>query len=151
MANAETQQGRPLRVLVVDDKLSIRTLIAELLRSNGYDVIDAANGRLAVDVLDRQAIDLVITDARMPELGGRGVFEHIEKHHPHLVDRLIVVTGHLQEDTEFFQTRTRVPILHKPFKLDELLDAVKKTADWHCPAPSGILEPHGGPDIVRPD
>jgi DNA-binding NtrC family response regulator len=129
MTDPETPQGRRPLVLVVDDKISIRMLIADLLRSNGYDVVDAANGRLAVDVLDRQAIDLVITDARMPELGGRGLFEYIENHHPHLLDKLIVVTGHLREDTEFFQTRTHVPILYKPFALDDLLDAVRKAID----------------------
>src|SRR5207249_3535982 len=53
MTNPETRQGRRPLVLVVDDKISIRMLIADLLRSNGYDVVDAANGRLAVDVLDR--------------------------------------------------------------------------------------------------
>ena len=127
MDDSGTGHERRPRVLVVDDKASIRMLIAELLRSNGYDVVDAANGRLAVDVLDRQPFDLVITDALMPELGGRGLFEHIEKHHPQLLGKLIVITGHLKEDTEFFQTSTRVPILYKPFALDELLDTIKKT------------------------
>jgi two-component system response regulator (stage 0 sporulation protein F) len=127
MDDPATSDGHRPVVLVVDDKLSIRMLIAELLRSNGYDVVDAANGRLAVDVLDKQAVDLVITDASMPELGGRGLFEHIEKRHPQLLDKVIVVTGHLREDTEFFQTRTRVPILYKPFGLDDLLAAIKKT------------------------
>jgi len=116
-------------VLVVDDKLTIRSLIAELLRSNGYEVVEAANGRLAMEALDRQAVDLVITDACMPELGGRGLYEHIEKHHPHLLDKLIVITGHLREDTEFFQTTMRVPILYKPFALDDLSDAIRKLLD----------------------
>src|SRR6266498_4718167 len=105
-----TQQAPRGIVLVVDDRLTIRSLISDLLRANGYEVLEAANGRLAVEVLDQHAVHLVITDACMPELGGRGVYEHIEKHHPRLLDKLIVITGHLREDTEFFQTSTRVPI-----------------------------------------
>ena len=113
-------------VLVAEDRLTIRSLISDLLRANGYGVLEAANGRLAIELLAQHEVDLVITDACMPELGGRGLYEHIEKHQPHLLDKLIVITGHLREDTEFFQMSTRVPILYKPFGLDELLDAVRK-------------------------
>jgi len=114
-------------ILVAEDRLTIRTLISDVLRANCYQVLEAANGQLAVELLDQHAVDLVITDACMPELGGRGLYQHIEKHHPRLLEKLIVITGHLREDTEFFQRSTRVPILYKPFGLDELLDAVGKT------------------------
>jgi len=124
----DTRQGRCLRVLVVDDRLTIRSLIAELLCSNGHEVMEAENGRRAVEILGQHAVDLVITDACMPELGGRGLYEHIEKRHPHLLDKVIVITGHLREDTEFFQTSTRVPILYKPFALDDLSDAVRRVS-----------------------
>jgi DNA-binding NtrC family response regulator len=125
----DQQATRRMFVLVVDDEPTIRSVVAEVLRSIGYEVIEAANGRLAVDVLDRQTVDLVITDACMPELGGRGLYEHIEKDHPSLIDKIIVITGHLREDTEFFQMRTRVPILYKPFAVHVLIDAIRNVLD----------------------
>jgi DNA-binding NtrC family response regulator len=123
------QQARRPFVLIVDDEPTILSVLAEVLRSSGYEVIEATNGRLAVDVLDRQTVDLVITDACMPELGGRGLYEHIKKHHPSLVDRIIVITGHLREDSEFFQTSTQLPILYKPFAVHALLNAIRNVLD----------------------
>jgi DNA-binding NtrC family response regulator len=123
------QQARRPFVLIVDDEPTILSVLAEVLRSSGYEVIEASNGRLAVDVLDRQTVDLVITDACMPELGGRGLYEHIKKHHPSLVDRIIVITGHLRDDSEFFQTSTELPILYKPFAVQALLDAIRNVLD----------------------
>lgn len=125
----DQQAGRRIIVLIVDDEPTIRSVLAEVLHASGYEVIEATNGRLAVDVLDGQAVDLVITDACMPELGGRGLYEHITQHHPSMIDKVIVITGHLREDTEFFQTHTRVPILYKPFAVNVLLDAIRNVLD----------------------
>jgi DNA-binding NtrC family response regulator len=125
----DPQTRQPTCVLIVDDEPNILSVLAEVLRSSGYEAIEATNGRLAADVLDRQTVDLVITDACMPELGGRGLYEHIKKHHPSLVNRIIVITGHLREDSEFFQTSTQLPILFKPFAVHALLDAVRNVLE----------------------
>lgn len=82
----DPQTRQPTCVLIVDDEPNILSVLAEVLRSSGYEAIEATNGRLAADVIDRQTVDLVITDACMPELGGRGLYEHIKKHHPSLVN-----------------------------------------------------------------
>ena len=114
-----------LVVLLVEDKVTVRALLAELLRTEGYDVVEAPNGRRGVEVLDRQPVDVVITDARMPELSGGGLYDYIEQHHPHLRHKVIVITGHAGEDTEFFRNRKQVPILEKPFPLHVLLDVIR--------------------------
>ncbi|MGH9372725.1 MAG: response regulator, partial [Vicinamibacterales bacterium] len=58
------------RVLVVDDERSMRELLSIVLRRDGYDVLVAADGKAAVETLQRQRVDVLITDIRMPELTG---------------------------------------------------------------------------------
>jgi len=111
-------------VLVVDDQPTVRAILGDLLREEGYEVVEAANGRVAAEILTKQVVDVVITDVRMPQLSGRGLYEYIERHHQQLRDKVFVITGHPGEDTEFFEDRTRTPIFYKPFKFEALLDAI---------------------------
>src|SRR3954468_22963551 len=65
------------RILVVDDDPDIRTLIAELLRRAGHDVIEAENGRVGLRALHASPPDLVVLDVSMPELDGWQTLERI--------------------------------------------------------------------------
>ena len=55
-------ERRPPRILVVDDERSMRELLAIVLRREGYEVLLAENGRSAVDTLEREPVDLLISD-----------------------------------------------------------------------------------------
>jgi len=57
-------------ILVVEDELNIRRLMTEFLNKDGYNVIEADNGQMALDILDINHIDLIITDIMMPEMDG---------------------------------------------------------------------------------
>jgi len=61
---------RQLSILIVDDEFGLAEMMRDLLRDYGYDVSLAINGRLALDVLHEQPVDLVITDAMMPVMDG---------------------------------------------------------------------------------
>jgi CheY-like chemotaxis protein len=111
-------------ILVVDDEPQVRSIMADLLRARGHDVAEAANGRLALDLIRRRPFDLVISDLRMPDLGGQGLYEQLGNFAGALLDRFIVVTGADDAGCEFFETQTRVPVIRKPFKLAELSEAV---------------------------
>ena len=62
------RSGKSIRVLVVDDARYIRELISLILRNEGYEVIKAANGKEALDKLNRTNNDMLITDLNMPEM-----------------------------------------------------------------------------------
>ena len=62
--------SEPKRILVVDDDEILRGRIKSILEGKGYAVLEAANGRSAQGVLGLEEVDLVISDVRMPEMGG---------------------------------------------------------------------------------
>jgi CheY-like chemotaxis protein len=69
------------RILVIDDQLSARSFIRDLLEGAGHTVVEAENGRRAVEVLT-SAFDLVITDVLMPDVDGLEVVRHLKQVNP---------------------------------------------------------------------
>ncbi len=110
---------RPLRVLIADDHVALRAMIAEALRSNGYDVDEVGNGGLAVEAIRRGHHLVAIIDVRMPVMDGLAVAACVRKER--LACRVIVIS--VVDDQE---TRRRVAELgaafhRKPFRLADLL------------------------------
>src|SRR5438093_12452441 len=68
-AHTSSDRRQP-RILVVDDERSIRELLAIVLRREGYEVLLAENGRSAIDTLEREPVDILISDIKMPDLSG---------------------------------------------------------------------------------
>jgi two-component system chemotaxis response regulator CheY len=58
------------RIMTVDDSVAMRQLVSATLTHAGYDVLQAANGREALQLATEQAVDLVITDVNMPQMDG---------------------------------------------------------------------------------
>jgi len=108
-------------VLVVDDEPHILHYMHATLDAWGHVPVVARNGREGLDLADREAFDLVISDLRMPELSGREFYEELARRHPALAARLIFSTGDtVRGDTLAFLESLDRPYLHKPFSLAEL-------------------------------
>jgi CheY-like chemotaxis protein len=112
-------------ILVVEDDPSVRRTIADLLRSQGHDVIEVPNGRLALNLISQRPFDVIISDLRMPDLDGRGLYEQLGYFRRQLLHRFIVITGWDDGDTEFFKAKTAVPVLTKPFSSVALSEAIR--------------------------
>lgn len=109
------------RVLVVDDELSIRQVIGDVLRDEGYCVLYAASGRQALTILATERPDLVLLDVMMPDGDGRTVLEAMQSRH-HLRDIPVIIVS-----TDVARPRLDrgvVGFLHKPFDLEHLIAAV---------------------------
>jgi PAS domain S-box-containing protein len=78
-------------VLVIDDEKAIRQSFADYLEDKGFRVLIAENGRIGVDILDKETADLVLVDLRMPEMDGLEVMAHIAEKSPDTP--LIAVSG----------------------------------------------------------
>ncbi len=114
-------------VLVVDDEPEIAAVLAEMLSADGHEVDTAANGRIALARLEERTYDLILSDLRMPELDGVGLYRELERQRPELLSRLIFLTGdELRPDTTEFLERTGAPALAKPFDADAVRRVVQR-------------------------
>ena len=109
------------RILVVEDEPLIAALLTDILTADGHDVDAVGTGKAALERLAQQPYDLIVSDLRMPELDGRGLYRELERRHPQMLPRVIFVTGSaLDPGNEEFLARTRVPWLSKPFSIADL-------------------------------
>jgi signal transduction histidine kinase/CheY-like chemotaxis protein len=95
VAPAATPAAMPdaRRILVVDDEPDVADTIAEILETAGHDVEIAHGGLAALEALRRRDFDLIVSDLRMPDLDGRGLWERAERLRPGLSDRFLFITG----------------------------------------------------------
>lgn len=117
----------PARILVVDDDEHVRAVVTRLLRSEGYEVIEAANGKEALEVVEEAGggIDLVITDLVMPVMGGREFVEELHHRYPEIEG--IWISGHPREN-EFIDSASELnaPFLQKPIAANLLMETVQE-------------------------
>jgi len=116
---------RAARVLIVDSDESNRTAIARLLRSIGHEVWTASDGREAWDTLERDSVDCIVCDPRLPAVGGRALYEQTAERLPHLLRRFVFVTGDLTDpETHAFLESSGQPVIGKPYELESLLQGI---------------------------
>ena len=108
-------------ILIVDDEVAIADVVAEALERDGHTADIAANGLLALEMLERKSYDAVLSDTKMPLLDGESFYEELERKHPRLARRILFLTGDvLSREKREFLVHTGAPFLAKPFDLDEV-------------------------------
>jgi len=112
-------------ILLVEDEPAVRQLFATALTRAGYRVYEARNGEEAVKLFDAhgESIDLLLTDMRMPYMGGAELAHHLRERNKAL--KLICISGYagsaeLDVSTDF---------LAKPFSREEMLKKVRDVLD----------------------
>jgi diguanylate cyclase (GGDEF)-like protein len=118
-----------LRVLVADDDLSIRSLLEEVLKDQGYEVVTAADGGEAWTKFAHQAFEVVLTDIRMPVLDGLDLLQRIRAKAP--MTHVLMVTSHASVDSSVQALKEGAfDYLIKPFEsLEQIATAVQRAAD----------------------
>ena len=115
----------PKRILIVDDEPSIRMVLRAHLNRSGYQVTAAENGAEAVALLRNEAFQLVVSDLKMPVMGGMEVLEHCQIEYPGLPVILITAHGTVDSAVEAIK-RGAQDYITKPFDSDELLPIIEK-------------------------
>jgi two-component system cell cycle sensor histidine kinase/response regulator CckA len=125
-------QGQGQTILVVEDSDVTREAVVRSLELLNYQVLEAANGREALALLEQQAdqaggdgdqIELVLSDMVMPEMGGRALFYELRQRDPTI--KVVLLTGHpLKEDLVELQTQGLSGWLLKPPSLEQLAEVI---------------------------
>ena len=117
--------ARPARILVVDDERSMRELLAIVLRREGYEVLLAENGRAAIETLEREPVDILISDIKMPDLSGVEVLRAAKQIDKNILG--IMITAFASTDTAVEAMRLGAcDYLSKPFDVDLLRMKVRE-------------------------
>jgi CheY-like chemotaxis protein len=120
-----TNSHRKVHVLVVDDSELIRRLVATMLRTAGYTVVLAENGRDALARLREHAVQLVVTDMMMPEMDGLELIAALRILRPDLP--IIGMSGGSEKSDHCLERAKKLgatTTLAKPFQKQQMLEAV---------------------------
>lgn len=111
------------RVLVVDDEKVIREILADFLSLEGFAVATAADGVAALDQLENGQFDMVISDLKMPNMGGLELLEEIQTNHENVLTVIMTGFGTVETAIEAMKKGAYDYIL-KPFKVEEVVHIV---------------------------
>lgn len=121
----EHAPGERRRILIVDDEEAIQKLLTGVLEMDGHDVEVAGNGREALDKVGAQSFDLIISDIKMPVMGGPDMYRRLREDDNPLARRVIFVTGDtVAPDTRKFLQEIDNTVLSKPFRLRDVRESV---------------------------
>src|SRR5690349_18223832 len=113
------------RILVVDDEKVIREILADFLSMEGFWVRTAEDGSAALVELSRTHYDLVLSDLKMPNMGGLELLQAIGKHTPNIVT--VIMTGFGTVETAIdAMKRGAYDYILKPFKVEELVHTIRR-------------------------
>ena len=129
-AGGENVRGNGERILFVDDDSSIRNFMKTQLNKNGYTVFTAENVQEALDLCEREEyrIDLLFTDAVLPDKKGTDLIDSLFNHNPEM--KIILTSGYSGIGNEI-NTRegTHFQFINKPYSLKESLNTIRETLD----------------------
>ena len=121
-------EDSPKRILVVDDDQDTCTLMADILREEGYDVVASLRGEEALQLLEEQEFDLVLSDIKMPRVSGIELLLHVRK--KNLDTEVILITAYASVETAVQALRGHAfDYMTKPFPLTEFRQRVRRALD----------------------
>ena len=116
------------KVLVVDDELSMREFLEIMLLKEGYNVITACNGFDALAILEKEPVDLIITDIRMNGIDGLKVLKKSKEINPATV--VIMISAYASAETAVQAMKEGAyDYLPKPFRIDEIKKVIREALD----------------------
>ena len=117
------------RILLVDDVPAVRLSIRAALEAVGYQVQEAGDGKEALDLLDSQAVDLIVTDLWMPNLDGVELLKRLRASNANI--KVIAISGGgmrkpIDVSAALAQTWGADAVLYKPFDNDDLVAEIRR-------------------------
>lgn len=128
------------RILIVDDDRFFRKVITKLLDKHGYDITSAGSGEEALEILESQAFDLMVSDINMTPMDGMELLERSREAYGGM--GVIMLTGHDEIEVAVeAMKKGAFDFLVKPFQMDELFATVQRSLKYYHISPdSNLLE-----------
>lgn len=117
-------------ILVVDDEKSMREILQIFLKNEGYHVSAATNGETAIEAVKKDIFDLIITDMKMPKVGGLELLRTVKQITPHTLVVLITAFGTTDSAVEAMK-HGAYDYIQKPFQMDNIRLVVKNALEKH--------------------
>lgn len=125
----ERNPGSQRKVLIVDDERYIRQLLSLMLTNEGYAVLEAENGREALEKLKNSTVEMIITDLRMPQMNGIEFVRELKKQPNCNSVPVVMITsdfeGYKMDEAKRAGVHQWIP---KPFITQQLMETVRKFA-----------------------
>jgi two-component system response regulator PilR (NtrC family) len=118
-SEAATEGAVKPRILIVDDEPSMRDMLRIVLRRDGFDVLLASNGAEAIAVLEKERVDLLLSDIRMPDVGGVEVLRAAKALNRDIIAFMMTAFASTDSAVEAMRLGA-VDYFTKPFNMDEL-------------------------------
>ncbi len=116
------------KILVVDDEKSMREILQIFLKNEGYCVQVASNGEEATEAVKKEIFDLVITDMKMPKIGGLELLKNVKQITPGTVVVIITAFGSTESAVEAMK-HGAYDFIQKPFQMDDIRLVVKNALE----------------------
>lgn len=118
------------KILAADDSTSMRQMVAFTLKGAGYQVVEAADGAIALDLAKKQQFDLVLSDVNMPNMNGIELVKNLRSLPTYKYTPILMLTTESGTDKkgEGRQAGATGWIV-KPFNPDQLLSTIKRVLD----------------------
>ena len=116
------------RVLVVDDHPQARQSMADILRQAGHRVECCSSGAEALQLVEHDPPDCIVTDLKMPRLDGMGLLDHVIHEDPSIPVIIITAYGTMETAEEAIQ-KGAYDFITKPFNAPDLINSVNKSLE----------------------
>jgi len=117
-----------MRILVIDDSSTTRRLVKDMLRQLGFNnVVTADDGMAALEVLNREKVDLIISDWNMPQMSGIELLRRVRADGQHTETHFLMVTAEAQQENIIEAVQAKVSnYIVKPFTLKTLQQKIER-------------------------
>lgn len=117
-----------IRILVIDDEGEVRQVLRRMLEREGFEVVDAPDGKAGLKLFQEHPAEVVITDIIMPEKDGLETIQEIRKNRPET--KIIAISGGGRLEPGLYLDLAKrlgaLRTLFKPFRLEEIVAAVQE-------------------------
>lgn len=114
--------GRSL--LLVDDEINILTSLNRIFRKEKYKIFLATSGQEALDILDKNPVQVIISDFKMPHMNGADLLKEVRKRHPRIVRLMLSGYANFDVIEEIVNDKTVYKFISKPWMQDTLVTFV---------------------------